>query len=105
MDGSVVSAIDEWARGKSLEAMLRAMQPFAHILGAEAARAAPAGDRTLSPKALRHAYHTACKQLHPDRHVGSSPRTQKIAEELFKVLSAAYLEHQSRALCSPQMTC
>lgn len=41
-------------------------------------------------RSIRRAYHAACKQLHPDRHVASGTAEQALAGELFKVLSAAY---------------
>ena len=43
-------------------------------------------------RSIRRAYHAACKQLHPDRHVASGTAEQALATraELFKVLSAAY---------------
>ena len=101
--GSVSGAVDRWARGKDLGAMLCALQPFAHVLGEVPPATAPAD---LRPQAMRAAYRRACLQLHPDRHVGSSPHTRAVAEELFKVLSAAYVDHQCASqLCSPAMAC
>ena len=103
-DGGIASAVDQWARGKDLRAMLCALQPFAHVLGEVPPTAARAD---LMPEGkMRTAYRRACLQLHPDRHVASSPRTRTIAEELFKVLSAAYVDHQCASqLCSPTMAC
>ena len=48
--------------------------------------------------------HAACLQLHPDRHAASPPEVRALAEELFKVLSAAFVDY--RALPgSPGLSC
>ena len=71
--------------------MLAALAHFSELFGG--ARPPPLGDgeRTPQPRELRRAYHWACMALHPDRQVGASRRSQALAEELFKQLSAAYV--------------
>ena len=65
------------------------MWPTAPLL--EQARAAADGaSGPATAKHVKRAYHAACLQLHPDRHVGSSAELRAMAEELFKVLTAAY---------------
>ena len=71
----------------------------------EQARAA--ADGAAGPavaRQVKRAYHAACLQLHPDRHVASSPEVRALTEELFKTLSAAFVDY--RALPgSPGMSC
>lgn len=104
-DGDKAAAakrVREWATGKDLRAMLVTLSQLVHGFGA------PPADSGGAP-AVRRAYHRACLQLHPDRHAGSSERTKVIAEELFKALSAAYIEHceatSASGLCSAAMAC
>eukprot|EP00966_Prymnesium_polylepis_P068952 1601900-Prymnesium_polylepis.1 len=98
----MASAVEAWASGKDLPAMLCSLRPFAGVLG----EAVPVfAEHDVGPKGVRLAYRRACLQLHPDRHVGSSPRVQTMAEELFKVLSAAYVDWTSTTVCSAAMSC
>ena len=106
------AAVDRWAAGKvGLPALLIALSEFHGVFGPEARQkllqAAPAAKGTTGPAAARQvkrAYHAACLQLHPDRHATSPPEMRALAEELFKVLSAAFVDF--RALPgSPGLSC
>ena len=80
-------AVAQWARGRDFTAMLRGLSDFPQLVSA-----APAAPTSGDAKQIRRSYHAACKQLHPDRHVASGAAQQALASELFKVLSAAYVE-------------
>ena len=80
-------AVAQWARGRDFAAMLRGLSDFPQLVSA-----APAAPSSGDAKQIRRSYHAACKQLHPDRHVASGATQQALASELFKVLSAAYVE-------------
>ena len=80
-------AVAQWARGRDFAAMLRGLSDFPQLVSA-----APAAPSSGDAKQIRRSYHAACKQLHPDRHVASGAAQQALASELFKVLSAAYVE-------------
>ena len=80
-------AVAQWARGRDFAAMLRGLADFPQLVSA-----APAAPTSGDAKQIRRSYHAACKQLHPDRHVASGAAQQALASELFKVLSAAYVE-------------
>ena len=80
-------AVAQWARGRDFAAMLRGLSDFPQLVSA-----APAAPTSGDAKQIRRSYHAACKQLHPDRHVASGAAQQALASELFKVLSAAYVE-------------
>ena len=107
------AAVDRWAASKvGLPALLIALSEFHAVFGPEARQkllqAAPAArGATTGPAAARQvkrAYHAACLQLHPDRHATSPPEMRALAEELFKVLSAAFVDF--RALPgSPGLSC
>ena len=94
-----------------LPALLVALSEFRGVFGPEARQkllqAAPAAEGATGPAAARQvmrAYHAACLQLHPDRHATSPPEMRALAEELFKVLSAAFVDF--RALPgSPGLSC
>ena len=79
--------VAQWARGRDFAAMLRGLSDFPQLVSA-----APAAPSSGDAKQIRRSYHAACKQLHPDRHVASGAAQQTLASELFKVLSAAYVE-------------
>ena len=106
------AAVDRWAAGKAgLPALLIALSEFHGVFGPESRQkllqAAPAAKGTTGPAAARQvkrAYHAACLQLHPDRHATSPLEMRALAEELFKVLSAAFVDF--RALPgSPGLSC
>ena len=106
------AAVDRWAAGRAgLPALLVALSEFRGVFGPEARQkllqAAPAAEGATGPAAARQvtrAYHVACLQLHPDRHATSPPEMRALAEELFKVLSAAFVDF--RALPgSPGLSC
>ena len=106
------AAVDRWAAGRAgLPALLVALSEFRGVFGPEARQkllqAAPAAEGATGPAAARQvtrAYHAACLQLHPDRHATSPPEMRALAEELFKVLSAAFVDF--RALPgSPGLSC
>ena len=104
--------VARWAAGRELPAMLLALAKDFDGVFDDSARgrleqARAAADGAVGPAAARQvkrAYHAACLQLHPDRHVASLPEVRALAEELFKAISEAFVDY--RALPgSPGLSC
>ena len=84
----------EWAAGKDFFAMLQTLSDFPDLnlnrgvgTSRDLAKGAP-------PAAIRKAFHRASLSLHPDRLVGLKTPRRAEAEEIFKVLSAAFEEQR-----------
>ena len=76
--------------------MMRTAHRFAEVLPADplAGMSLAEGDA----KSLKKAYHKLATKLHPDRQTGNSVAVQVLAEEVFKVLTAAYQKEANRLL-------
>ena len=83
-------AVALWARGKDFTSMLSNLSDFPQLRVSTGSLGKSFSSPDGEERSIRRAYHAACKQLHPDRHVASGTAEQALAGELFKVLSAAY---------------
>jgi hypothetical protein len=95
---SAAKRVERWAAGKDFVAMVQTLDAFAELklhkpgvgTSRELQRTAPIG-------AMKKAFHRASLSLHPDR-LGALPTPRRAeAEEIFKVLSAAFEEERQRA--------
>ena len=81
-------AVALWARGKDFTSMLSNLSDFPQLRVSTGSLGKSFSSPDGEERSIRRAYHAACKQLHPDRHVASGTAEQAPGE-LFKVLSAA----------------
>jgi len=87
---SAASRVTNWAEGKDFFGMLQTLDAFGKLnlsTGVGTSRALEPG---ATPAAIKKAFHKASLSLHPDRLTALEPAQQIEAEELFKVLSAAF---------------
>lgn len=104
--------VARWAAGRELPAMLLALAKDFDGVFDDSARgrleqAHAAADGAVGPavaRQVKRAYHAACLQLHPDRHVASSPEVRTLAEELFKTISEAFVDYNALP-GSPGLSC
>ena len=70
--------------------MLESLASFTEIFGESPPPPLKRRGGHADPAHVRRAYLWACRALHPDRHVGASPRARALAAELFKAISGAH---------------
>ena len=89
--------VEEWSGGKDFFALLGSLDAFDGL----SLHKGIGTSRDLAPgaplAAIKKAFHRASLSLHPDRLVGLSSTRRCEAEEIFKVLSAAYDEASQKA--------
>lgn len=89
--------VEQWATAKDFFAMLRTLDSFPDLSLHKSVGTSRGLERGAPAAALKKAFHRASLSLHPDRLVGlPSPRRAE-AEEIFKVITAAYETERKRA--------
>ena len=89
--------VEAWASEKDFFQMLSTLDAFEGLSLSKGIGTS----RTLAPgapvAAIKKAFHRASLSLHPDRLVGLADDRRAEAEEIFKVLSAAYEQATEKA--------
>ena len=90
VESAAATIVATWAMDKDLPSMLESLASFTEIFGESPPPPLKRRGGHADPAHVRRAYLWACRALHPDRHVGASPRARALAAELFKAISGAH---------------
>lgn len=87
--------VGRWAKGKDFVAMINTLGEMIEVNNDASIAPLPASGASVA--ALKKAFHRASKSLHPDKLRALPGGRRAEAEELFKVVSAAYHECEAMA--------